>query len=69
MKRIVVEGITAGALGATAVAAWFLLYDAAKGRLYFTDLTGGPVGLATTTVLATNGPMHQPVLDQVRFGR
>ena len=41
----------------------------------FTDLHGGNVGLATTsvlattTVLATNGPLHQPVLDQVRFGR
>jgi len=28
----------------------------------FTDLTGGDVGLATTTVLATNGPLHPKVL-------
>jgi histidinol-phosphatase len=28
----------------------------------FTDLSGAPVGLATTSVLATNGPLHAPVL-------
>ena len=49
------------------IAALTVIVEEAGGR--FTDLTGGPVGLATTTVLATNGPMHQPVLDQVRFGR
>jgi histidinol-phosphatase len=27
----------------------------------FTDLRGGPVGLTTTTVLATNGPLHGTV--------
>jgi hypothetical protein len=26
------------------------------------------VTLETTTVLATNGPLHQPVLDRIRFG-
>jgi len=49
------------------IAALTVIVEEAGGR--FTDLTGGPVGLATTTVLATNGPLHQPVLDQVRFGR
>jgi histidinol-phosphatase len=29
----------------------------------FTDLSGGPVGLETTTVLATNGRLHQTVLE------
>ncbi len=29
----------------------------------FTDLSGGEVGLATTTVLATNGPMHGKVRE------
>jgi histidinol-phosphatase len=29
----------------------------------FTDLTGGEVGLDTTTVLATNGALHAAVLD------
>jgi histidinol-phosphatase len=33
----------------------------------FTDLAGSPVGLATTSVLATNGPMHRPILDVVRY--
>lgn len=34
----------------------------------FTDLGGKPVGLATTTVLATNGPLHRPILDAIGFG-
>jgi histidinol-phosphatase len=29
----------------------------------FTDLDGGPVGLGTTSVLATNGALHSSVLD------
>jgi len=29
----------------------------------FTDLVGGPVGLGTTSVLATNGVLHASVLD------
>ncbi len=29
----------------------------------FTDLSGGEVGLATTSVLATNGPLHPKVLE------
>ena len=36
MKKIVAEGMGAGVLGAAAVATWFLLYDAAQGRPYFT---------------------------------
>jgi histidinol-phosphatase len=32
----------------------------------FTDLAGGAVGLETTTVLATNGPLHAKVLDALR---
>src|SRR4030095_7225417 len=43
MRRIVTEGIIAGSLGATAVAAWFLLYDAAQGRPYFTQALLGAV--------------------------
>jgi histidinol-phosphatase len=34
----------------------------------FTDLKGGPIGLDTTHVLATNGALHQPILDAIRFG-
>jgi histidinol-phosphatase len=32
----------------------------------FTDLTGGEVGLGTTTVLATNGPLHATVLEALK---
>jgi histidinol-phosphatase len=41
------------------IAALTLIVEEAGGR--FTDLDGGPVGLATTTVLATNGPLHEPI--------
>jgi histidinol-phosphatase len=49
------------------IAALTVVVEEAGGR--FTDLAGGPVRLDTTTVLATNGPLHQPVLDRIRFGR
>ena len=32
----------------------------------FTDLQGGEVGLATTSVLATNGKLHAPISDALR---
>src|SRR5215510_10569416 len=48
------------------IAALTVIVEEAGGR--FTDLTGGPVKLHTTTVLATNGPLHQPVLDRIQFG-
>lgn len=34
----------------------------------FTDLRGNPVGLDTTTVLATNGALHEAVRTQLQFG-
>jgi histidinol-phosphatase len=34
----------------------------------FTDLAGGPIGLGTTHVLATNGLLHEAVLNTIRFG-
>ena len=34
----------------------------------FTDLAGGPVGLQTTSVLATNGALHAPVLEALAPG-
>ena len=49
------------------IAALTVIVEEAGGR--FTDLAGGPVGLETTTVLATNGPLHAPVLDTLRFSR
>jgi histidinol-phosphatase len=48
------------------IAALTVILEEAGG--VFTDLTGAAVGLATTSVLATNGPLHQPVLKTLRFG-
>jgi len=43
------------------IAALVAIVEAAGGR--FTALDGGPVGLETTTVLATNGHLHGPILE------
>jgi histidinol-phosphatase len=48
------------------IAALTVIVEEAGGE--FTDLTGAPVGLATTTVLATNGPLHRPTLEKIRYG-
>jgi histidinol-phosphatase len=42
------------------IAALTVIVEEAGGM--FTDLAGGEVGLATTTVLASNGPLHAPLL-------
>jgi hypothetical protein len=60
MQRIVTEGLTAGALGGTAVAAWFLLYDAAQGRPYFTPALLGAVlfhGLRDVSAVGITWPL------------
>ncbi len=46
------------------VAACAVIVEAAGGR--FTDLEGQPLTLASTSVLATNGRLHEPVLDAIR---
>jgi histidinol-phosphatase len=48
------------------IAALTVIVEEAGGK--FTDLTGAPVGLATTSVLATNGALHQPILETIQFG-
>src|SRR5690349_2856018 len=48
------------------IAALTVIVEEAGGR--FTDLKGGPVGLETTTVLATNGALHGSVQGTLRFG-
>ena len=48
------------------IAALTVIVEEAGGR--FTDLTGGAVGLDTTTVLATNGALHQSILDTLQYG-
>jgi len=41
-----------------------VIVEAAGGR--FTDLEGRPLTLASTSVLATNGRLHDPVLAALR---
>ena len=43
------------------IAALVVIVEAAGGK--FTDLQGNPVGLNTTTVLASNGKLHEQVLS------
>lgn len=43
------------------IAALVVIVDEAGGK--FTDLSGQPVGLGTTTVLATNSRLHAPLLQ------
>lgn len=47
------------------IAALVVIIEAAGGR--FTDLQGGPVGLKTTTVLATNGKLHDSTLGMLEL--
>ena len=49
------------------VAALVTIVEEAGGR--FTALDGTPVGLATTTVLATNGQLHAPLLQALKYGQ
>ena len=49
------------------IAALTVIVEEAGGR--FTDLTGAPVDLSTTTVLATNGPLHGSLLERLQFKR
>jgi histidinol-phosphatase len=48
------------------IAALVVIVEEAGGR--FTDLSGRQVGFDTTTVLATNGRLHQPILDALKYG-
>jgi histidinol-phosphatase len=48
------------------IAALTVIVEEAGGS--FTDLAGAPVGLATTSVLASNGHLHASVLETIRFG-
>jgi histidinol-phosphatase len=48
------------------IAALVVVVEEAGGR--FTDLAGREVGFDTTTVLATNGRLHEPVLETLQFG-
>ena len=47
------------------IAALAMIVEEAGGR--FTDLEGNPVSLGTTSVLATNGRLHGPILEALGF--
>jgi histidinol-phosphatase len=47
------------------IAALVVIVEEAGGR--FTDLSGGRVDLATTTVLASNGPLHDTAREAIAF--
>jgi histidinol-phosphatase len=49
------------------IAALAVIVEEAGGRV--TDLAGGPVTLATTSLLATNGRLHALLLERLRWGR
>ncbi len=48
------------------IAAAVAIVREAGGR--FTDLYGGPITLDSTTVLASNGPLHEPILAALAAG-
>jgi histidinol-phosphatase len=48
------------------IAALTVIVEEAGGR--FTDLDGGPVTLGTTTVLATNSLLHEPIRSRLAAG-
>lgn len=48
------------------IAALAVIVEEAGGR--FTDLAGRPVGLQTTSVLASNGKLHESILAALRYG-
>ncbi len=48
------------------IAALTVIVEEAGGR--FTDLSGHAVNLSTSSVLATNGPLHETLLSALQFG-
>jgi histidinol-phosphatase len=48
------------------IAALVVIVEEAGGQ--FTDLSGGTVGFDTTTVLASNGRLHQQILETIQYG-
>jgi histidinol-phosphatase len=54
-----IEGVVESDVNILDIAALSLIVEEAGGR--FTDLAGAPVGLGTTSVLATNGVLHDTI--------
>jgi len=61
MARGALDAVVESDVNILDIAALSVIVTEAGGR--FTDLAGGPVGLDTTTVLASNGALHGPLLD------
>jgi histidinol-phosphatase len=59
-----VEAVLESDVNILDVAACAVIVEAAGGRV--TDLEGGPLTLASTSVLATNGRLHDAVLEAIR---
>jgi len=66
LARAALDAVIESDVNILDIAALTVIVEEAGGR--FTDLEGGAVVLDTTSVLATNGPLHQPILDTLRFG-
>ncbi|MEJ0086805.1 MAG: inositol monophosphatase family protein [Pseudomonadota bacterium] len=66
LARSALDAVVESDVNILDIAALTVIVEEAGGK--FTDLEGGPVGLATTSVLATNGALHQPILDTIGFG-
>jgi histidinol-phosphatase len=56
-----IDAVLESDIGILDVAALTVIVEEAGGRV--TDLDGGPIGLASRSILATNGRLHEAVLD------
>lgn len=61
-----IEAVVESDVNVLDIAALAVIVEEAGGR--FTDLAGAPVGLGTTSVLATNGRLHDVLLDVLANG-
>ena len=59
-----IDAVLESDVGILDIAALVTIVEEAGGRC--TDLDGGPIGLATTTVLASNGVLHDALLEALR---
>jgi histidinol-phosphatase len=66
LARAALAGVGESDVNILDIAALTVIVEEAGGQ--FTDLQGGAVGLATTHVLATNGRLHQAILDTIQYG-
>jgi histidinol-phosphatase len=58
------EAVIESDIGILDIAALTVIVEQAGGRV--TDLEGTPIGLQTNSILASNGRLHDTVLDALR---